>query len=204
MAKEERDPLLCENLEEMARINIKLADQPPESLRDVCQWIAWFNMASRTYNRDGAGGQLDELLRPYYEKDKATGLINDADAEFFVACLLLNDPHYYQLGGPDENGKDQTSPISFIILEAAAKLKTSCNLTIRVHDGMDRNLFRRGVEILLANGFGYPRFSGDKALVEGFIKNGYSPELARRRIATGCNWMSLPGTGHLGRTARLP
>lgn len=41
--------------------------------------------------------------------------------------------------------------------------------------------------------FAYPRFSGDKALVSGFMKNGYSAELARRRIALGCNWMSLPG-----------
>lgn len=193
MALEENDPELRQNLEEMAKINSHLVRGVPNTLREACQWIAWFNMASRTYNRDGAGGQLDELLRPYYEKDKAEGLINDADAEFFIACLLLNDPHYYQLGGPDRHGKDMTSPLSFIILEAASKLKISCNLTIRVHEKMDRRLFRRGVEILLADKLAYPRFSGDKALVEGFCKNGYSVELARERIATGCNWMSLPG-----------
>jgi len=85
------------------------------------------------------------------------------------------------------------SEISFIILEAAAKIKSSCNITIRVHDGMNRDLFRRGIEILLENKLGYPRFSGDKALVSGFMKNGYSAALARARIATGCNWMSLPG-----------
>jgi formate C-acetyltransferase len=177
----------------MARICLKLVDQPPETLREVVQWIAIFNMVSRTYNRDGAGGQLDELLRPYYERDLAAGRITDADAEFYCFCLLLNDPHYYQLGGPDGEGKDQTSRMSYIILEAAAKLKASCNLTIRVWDGMDRALFRRGVEILLENKLGYPRFSGDKALVEGFMKNGYDASLARRRIAVGCNWMSLPG-----------
>lgn len=58
---------------------------------------------------------------------------------------------------------------------------------------MDRRLYRRGVEILLQNRLGYPRFSGDKALVAGFMKNGYSAELACSRIAVGCNWMSLPG-----------
>ncbi|MBO5307203.1 MAG: formate acetyltransferase [Lentisphaeria bacterium] len=189
----EGDPELKANLAEMSQVCFKLITEPPETLREACQWIAVFNMASRTYNRDGAGGQLDELLRPYYERDKNAGRITDEDAEFFVFCLLLNDPHYYQLGGPDENGRDMTSPLSFLILEAAAKLKSSCNLTIRVHDGLDRKLFRRGVEILLENKLGYPRFSGDKALVEGFMKNGYSQELARRRIATGCNWMSLPG-----------
>ena len=192
-AMTEDDPERRENLVEMARVCYKIAEAKPETFREVVQWIAVFNMASRTYNRDGAGGQLDELLRPYYERDRAAGILTDEDAEFYVFCLLLNDPHYYQIGGPSADGKDQTSRMSYIILEAANKLKSSCNLTIRVWDGMDRGLFRRGVEILLANRLGFPRFSGDKALVEGFMKNGYSAELARRRIAVGCNWMSLPG-----------
>lgn len=178
---------------ELRRINLRLENDPPATLREACQWIAWFNMASRTYNRDGAGGQLDEILRPYYERDIAAGRIDDEDAVYYIACLLLNDPHYYQIGGPDPNGKDQTSRISFLILEAAHALKISCNLTIRVHDRMDEKLFRRGVEILLEDNLGYPRFSGDNALIEGFMRNGYSIELARERIALGCNWMSIPG-----------
>lgn len=181
------------NLVQMARTCRAIVDAKPTTFREAVQWIAVFNMASRTYNRDGAGGQLDELLRPYYEADTAAGCLTDDEAEFLCFCLLLNDPHYYQLGGPAPDGRDQTSRMSFIILEAAAKLKSSCNLTIRVWDGMDRRLYRRGVEILLANRLGYPRFSGDKALVAGFMKNGYSAELARSRIAVGCNWMSLPG-----------
>ena len=192
-AMTEDDPERRANLVEMARVCYKIAEAKPETFREVVQWIAVFNMASRTYNRDGAGGQLDELLRPYYERDRAAGILTDEDAEFYVFCLLLNDPHYYQIGGPSADGKDQTSRMSYIILEAANKLKSSCNLTIRVWDGMDRGLFRRGVEILLANRLGFPRFSGDKALVEGFMKNGYPAELARSRIAVGCNWMSLPG-----------
>ena len=181
------------NLLQMARTCRAIVDAKPTTFREAVQWIAVFNMASRTYNRDGAGGQLDELLRPYYEADTAAGRLTDDEAEFLCFCLLLNDPHYYQLGGPAPDGRDQTSRMSFIILEAAAKLKSSCNLTIRIWDGMDRRLYRRGVEILLANRLGYPRFSGDKALVAGFMKNGYSAELARSRIAVGCNWMSLPG-----------
>ena len=86
-----------------------------------------------------------------------------------------------------------TSHISYLILEAAHALKSSVNLTIRVHEGMDERLFERGLEILFEDKKAYPRFSGDKALVSGFIKNGYSAELARERIAVGCNWMSLPG-----------
>jgi formate C-acetyltransferase len=189
----ENNPTLRENLREMAEVNRWLIDAPPRTLREACQWLAWFNMASRTYNRDGAGGQLDALLWPYYERDLREGRIDDEGTIFLLACLLLSDTRYYQLGGPDAQGRDQTNRLSFLILEAAHRLGSTCNLTIRVHDGLDPKLLRRGVEILLADRKGCPRFSGDKALVEGFMRNGYSAELARKRIAVGCNWMALPG-----------
>lgn len=193
LADAARDGWQRDNLRAVAATNRRLVTEPPATLREACQWIGWFNMASRIYNRDGAGGQLDELLRPYYERDLAAGRIDDEDAVFYIACLLLNDPHYYQVGGPDRNGHDQTSRVSFLVLDAADLLRVSCNITIRVHSGMDERLFRRGMEILFAHQLGFPRFSGDQALVSGFVANGYSSELARERIAVGCNWMSLPG-----------
>lgn len=193
MEDEEKNTARRENLAEMKKVNLWIIENPPRTLREVCQWLCWFNMVSRTYNRDGAGGQLDELLRPYYEKDRKSGLIDDEDAKFYIACLLLNDTHYYQLGGPDEKGRDMTSHISFLILEAADMINTSCNLTIRVHEGLNEKFFLKSVEYLFTNKNGWPRYSGDKALVEGFVKSGFSKELARKRIAVGCNWMSLPG-----------
>ncbi|MBR4822726.1 MAG: formate acetyltransferase [Bacteroidales bacterium] len=193
MACNEIDPARRKNLEEMAEVNAWVKNNPPRTLREACQWIIWFHLASRTYNRDGAGGQIDSLLRPYFEKDIKDGRITEDDAIYYLGCLLINDPIYWQLGGPDKDGRDQTSRISFLILEAADKINTSLNITIRVWDGLDKLLLRKGVEYLVKNKNGWPRFSGDKALVSGFMKNGYSAALARQRIAVGCNWMSLPG-----------
>jgi formate C-acetyltransferase len=121
------------------------------------------------------------------------GRIDRDDVIYFLASFLINDPVYWQLGGPDKFGKDQASEISFLILEAADKINTSLNITIRVHKGMNEELFQKGLEYLIKNKNAWPRFSGDKALVEGFMKNGYDIETARQRIAVGCNWMSLPG-----------
>lgn len=193
MAASESDPALKENLLQMAQVNENILSAPPVTFREACQWIIWYHLASRTYNRDGAGGQIDSLLQPYYEADLKSGAIDRDTAVYYLACLLINDPVYWQLGGPDENGNDQTSEISFLILEAADKINTSLNITVRVHDGLDKDLFRKAVEYLVKNKNGWPRFSGDKALVEGFARNGYDRRLARRRIAVGCNWMSLPG-----------
>jgi formate C-acetyltransferase len=182
-----------QNLIEMAETNRNILSAAPSTLREACQWIIWYHLASRTYNRDGAGGQIDTLLQPFYEKDLKKGLIDKDKAVYYLACFLINDPVYWQLGGPDEKGDDQTSEISFLILEAADKINTSLNITIRVHPKLNKDLMRKSLEYLTRNKNAWPRYSGDKALVEGFMRNGFDTSLARRRIAVGCNWMSLPG-----------
>ncbi|MDW7656788.1 MAG: pyruvate formate lyase family protein [Bacillota bacterium] len=189
----EADPLLRDNLSAMLAANDWIAENPPRSFREACQFMSWYNIAGRSYNREGCGGQLDQLLRPYYEADKAAGLIDDEDAVYLLAGLLMSDTKYYQLGGPDADGNDITNRLSWLILEAADRLNVAANLTIRVHDGLDRAFFRRGVELLFKHKNGWPRFSGDESLVTGFMKNGFSAELARQRIAVGCNWMAIPG-----------
>ena len=189
----ESDPEKSRCYAELAQVNRKVMTDAPETLREACQWIIWYHLASRTYNRDGAGGQIDTLLQPFYEADIEAGRIDRETAVYYLACFLINDPIYWQLGGPDAEGKDMTSEISYLILEAGDKRNTSLNLTVRVHDGMDDGLMRKAVECLIRNRNGWPRFSGDQALVEGFMKNGFDAAMARRRIAVGCNWMSLPG-----------
>ena len=189
----ENNPFLAENLREMARVNQRMATEPPATFREAVQWLCWFSMLSRTYNRGSAGGQLDEMLRPYYERDTAEGCLTDDEAVFYLACLFLQDSRYFQLGGPDENGNDMTSRLSYLALEAADKINIACNLTIRVHDKMDEDFFVKSVGYLFKNKQGWPRYSSDNALVEGFMRCGYPKELARRRVAAGCHWMCIPG-----------
>jgi formate C-acetyltransferase len=193
MAMRENDPECKQNLLDIAQTNQNILVSAPKTLREACQWIIWYHLASRTYNRDGAGGQLDSLLLPFYERDIAEKRIDDLTTIYYLGCFLINDPVYWQIGGPDKNGKDQTSKISFLLLDAADKINTSLNITVRVHEELNPELLDRAVYYLVKNKNAWPRFSGDKALVKGFMSSGFSVELARQRIAVGCNWMSLPG-----------
>jgi len=193
LAEKETNPILRKNLCEMAEVNRKTAAGKPETFREAIQWMCWFSMLSRTYNRGSAGGQLDEMLRPFYERDVADGRLKKDEAVFYLACLFLQDSRYFQLGGPDENGEDMTSEISYLALEAADKINIACNLTIRVHDKLDPVFFEKSVAYLFKNKQGWPRYSSDKALSEGFMRCGYSEALARRRVAAGCHWMCIPG-----------
>ena len=193
MAEMEAHPLLRENLDAIAEICSRLASEPPRTFREACQWLTFFQAAAKMYNGSGEWGQLDELLRPFYEKDIETGRLTDDEAIFHIACLLLSETAYVQLGGPDSEGRDLASPVSFLVLEAVHRLKTPANIGVRVGRSLDPELFRRGVEILLEDRMGFPKFIGDDAVTLGFTRNGYPVEDARARIYAGCHWLAIPG-----------
>jgi len=193
MAGEEENPLFRENLETIADACSHIATEPPRTFREACQWLVIFQAAAKMYNGSGEWGQLDELLRPYYERDVAAGVLDDEEAIFHIACLLLSETAYIQLGGPDSEGRDLTSPVSYLVLEAVHRLKTPANIGVRVGHNVDPGLFRRGVEILLEDRMGFPKFVGNDPIVEGFVRNGYPVEDARARIYAGCHWLAIPG-----------
>ena len=64
-------------LRQMLEANRRVTLDPPTTLREACQFISWYNIFGRSFNREGAGGQLDELLRPFYERDVQEHKIDD-------------------------------------------------------------------------------------------------------------------------------
>ena len=109
----ENDPFVSTNLLEIAEMNEWLIDNPPRTLREAMQFLTWFQSIDRMYYTNGSLGQLDELLRPYYEADRAAGRITDDDeVVWYTACLLYNDTHYSQIGGENPaDGHDIASRI---------------------------------------------------------------------------------------------
>lgn len=189
----EQNLQLKENLLQMADINHRICSEPPKTFREAVQWSNWFSMVSRTYNRGSAGGQLEDLFNDFYERDIAAGILTDEEAVFYLACMFLQDSRYWQLCGPDADDNDTTCRLSYLALDAADKINIACNLTIRYHDKLDPVFFRKSIEYLFKNKQGWPRYSSDKALMEGFMRCGYDKDLARQRVAAGCHWMCIPG-----------
>jgi len=191
-AAAEPDPEVRANYEAIAEMNEHLVHGPPRTLREACQFLAWFQAVDRMWYHGGALGQLDELLRPYYEADVAAGIIDDEMVLWFIASLFFNDTHYSQIGGPAADGHDVTSRMSYLILEAAHLLKIPSNLAIRLHDGLDPGLLRQALIYNLEDGTG-PSISCAQGLDEGYARNGVPIQLARLRAKVGCNWTALPG-----------
>jgi formate C-acetyltransferase len=145
------------------------------------------------YNGSGSLGRLDQLLFPFYQRDIQAGLLSDEEAAFHLACLLLRDTAYIQLGGPDEAGSDVTNAVSYLVLEAAHWLKIPANVGVCVGEQVDPGLLERGVEIMFEDKAGIPKFLGIDQTTAGFMRNGYPAEIARLRAYSGCHWSALPG-----------
>lgn len=193
MATEENNPVIRDNLLAIADMNEWLVEGAPRTLREACQFLTWFQSVDRMWAAGGALDQLDELLRPYYEADKAAGIIvDDEEVVWYIASLLFNDTHYSQIGGPAPDGHDMTSRMSFLILAAVHGLKIPANIAVRVHDDLNPELLSKSVQYLFEDGTGVC-YSCSKGLDEGYARNGVPIQLARKRAKVGCNWTALPG-----------
>jgi formate C-acetyltransferase len=181
------------NLDRMAAMNAKLVEAPPETFLEACQWIGWYQMMARMYNGSGSLGRMDALLQPYYDRDIAAGRLTDDEAVFYVACYYLMETGYIQIGGPDEDGIDVTTRLSYLILEAARRLDVPVNLGVAVGRGVPEELARKAVEVQIENRSGVPKFLAVDNTAAGFARNGYPIELGYARAYSGCHWLSVPG-----------
>ncbi len=192
-ASEQKCPKRRANFLDMAAMNERLVEEAPRTFREACQWIGWYDMAAQMYNGSGSLGRLDLLLLPYYERDMAAGALTDEEAIFHLACLLLLESNYIQLGGPGVESEDVTNRVSYLVLEAAHRLQVPANIGICVGEHVDSGLLQRGVEILFEDKMGVPKFLGIDNTVRGFARNNYPLEIARQRAYAGCHWFALPG-----------
>ena len=167
LSETEPDPQIAAHLKQLYDLNIRAAHRKPETFLEACQFIIWYQMGCRSYNSSGSLGRLDVLLLPYYLRDTAAGILTDEEAVFIIACMLLRDTGYIQLGGYDAQGRDTVNPVSFLVLEAASRLRLPSNVGVCVGKGIDRALLRRSVEMQFRDKCGNPRFVGTDALVEG-------------------------------------
>ena len=92
----ETRPDLRKNLLEMSSINKRLVCEPPQTFREACQWILWYQMAARMYNGSGSLGKLDVLLQPFYDTDTKSETLTDEEATFHIASVSYTHLDVYK------------------------------------------------------------------------------------------------------------
>ena len=116
------------NLEEIAEINARLVTEPPRTFREACQWMLWYQMAARMYNGSGSLGRLDVLLLPYYERDTAAGMLDRRRGDLPHRLPAAARHGLHPARRARCRRQDVTNPVSYLVLEAAHRLKIPANV----------------------------------------------------------------------------
>lgn len=144
--------------------------EAPRDFREAVQalWITQVG-ATLAYGMPGifAVGRLDRHLEPFYQRDKAAGRLTDAEAVRWLEELLIKlsyniillpsfgkatgnelgaDSCSPTVGGVDENGRDATNLLSYLILDAFANVKATGNsFTIRLSAQTPKRFWKKAL-----------------------------------------------------------
>jgi formate C-acetyltransferase len=196
-------------LEQIAARCRRVPFHPPRDFREAVQalWITEVG-AFIAYGMTGifAIGRIDQYLYPFFEQDRREGRITDGEAvelleELLVklACNLLLLPYVGKntgnelgadscaptVGGVTRHGEDAVNPLSYLVLDAFANVKSLGNtFTIRLSKKTPAAFWKKAFST-------YRETSGaalfnDESVVPALERCGVKPEDARDYGVIGC------------------
>ncbi|MBR6533479.1 MAG: hypothetical protein IKT44_03535 [Clostridia bacterium] len=183
--------------------------EPAKNFYEAVQSI-WFTFAFVRLCGNWPGiGRIDWLLGTYLEKDLANGTLtlNEAReilAHFFIKgcewikggeCVSGDAQHYQNivLAGVDENGKEITNQVTFLVLDIIEELGISdFPITVRINKNTDNKLLKRVAEVIRLGG-GVIAVYNEDLIIESLVDYGYELSEARKFANDGCWEIQVPG-----------
>jgi len=183
--------------------------EPARSFYEAVQSL-WFTFAFLRLCGNWPGiGRIDLLLGDYLEKDLADGTVTLGEAREILAHFFIKgcewicggdygsgDAQHYQnivLAGTDENGKDVTNAVTYLVLDIIEELGIGdFPTTVRINKNTDERLLSRVSEVIRLGG-GVIAVYNESLIVESLIAHGYDPVEAARFANDGCWEIQIPG-----------
>lgn len=182
---------------------------PPTSFHEAVQslWMA-FAFVRLTGNWPGIG-RLDLLLGKYLEEDLEKGVLTLDEAREILAHFFIKgcewirggnqgsgDAQHYQnivLGGVDEDGRDVTNAVTYLVLDILEELPIGdFPTTVRVSQNTDEKLLRRVAEVM-RHGGGVLAIYNEDLVLKAMTEYGYDLREARKFANDGCWEVQVPG-----------
>jgi len=226
MAAKEKDETRKAELIAIAETCEWVPENPARNLREAMQahFLAHIFVEIEQPGCGYSEAFLGQLLEPYYQADKAAGLITYDDAVFMFKNLTikLNEVGYYYgekvrvqneldvgqsitLAGYLEDGKDATAEMDYVILDSAEYLTLpQPPLSLALTPKTPGKLIEKALDVI-STGIGMPQFVNPEIMLKraqylfGYTeRNGHmSVEKARRTCIGACVGSYVPfATGH--------
>ena len=179
-AREEKDPVRKQELENMAAMMKRVPWGPATSFHDACEtaWAVCFFLFVEGAGPSITWGRYDQYMYPYYKEDIEKGILTPEKAMELIEELYVRVTSnvwfqstqmayifggYYRyphldVGGLDENGRDASNELSYLCLRAMRYAKTtSPAVSLLLHQKTPDSLLYEACE-LAAEGMGHPSF----------------------------------------------
>lgn len=196
----------------LARMCRHVPAQPARTFREGMQSL-WMMVLMVLPSGVLSFGRFDQYMAPLYEADLAAGRITEDEALELIQWLRLKDSqilitagrthrskygglakwHNWVIGGQTPDGRDATTPLSFLVLRAAKECPAPHpTLTMRMHAGTPPELLRAALE-LVATGIGLPALISDQSTLRYLAAQGIAERDARDYAVAGSLGVNLPG-----------
>lgn len=197
--------------DDIAKVLAKVPAYGAESFQEALQALRIVNYALWLEgNYHNTLGRFDQYIYPYFEKDMAAGVMDEATAlelveEFFLSLNRDSDlyPGVQQgdngqsmmLGGRTGDGQNGFNKVSELSLLASRNLKLiDPKINIRVDKDTPDHIYTLCSELTKV-GLGFPQYSNDDVVIPGLIEYGYAPEDAVEYTVAACWEFIVPGVG---------
>ncbi len=200
----------CANYENLQNVPF----EPAKNFYEAVQSI-WFTFAFVRLCGNWPGiGRIDWLLGDYLEKDLADGTLTLDEAREILAHFFIKgcewvkggvypsgDAQHYQnivLAGVDENGKEITNSVTYLVLDIIEELGISdFPTTVRINKNTDSKLLERVAEVIRFGG-GVIAIYNEDLIIESLVNYGYELREARKFANDGCWEIQIPGKTNFG------
>jgi formate C-acetyltransferase len=212
MSKTETDPVRRKELEDMAEICRHVPRYPARTYHEALQSMMFLQVALciETYENALSFGRLDQILYPYYQRDKEAGLIDYEKARELLAlfilkmdeAILVNDGDTYfaigrlfetqstdqtvTFGGMDKDGNDATNDLTYMLVDICELPFLAVDMSARIHQGSPSKYLDRLAEVYI-NGSPQPKLNNDEIYIKSLSKHyDTSIENIRNYSVVGC------------------
>ena len=187
------DLQLKENYKIVAENCANIAENPPATYHEALQWIMLYMIVERINGHGNGYGRFDQLLNPFYQKDKKEGRITrDKARELLAEWYLKYGPHL-SFGGRLQDGTDATNEMSYIGLEAYDMVGGYNQFGVQWHSDIDQDFWLYCNDVVARHGCGVPALLNNDIMVGSQLRTGFDEKHAWNTSYSGCQWYCVPG-----------
>ena len=222
MAAAERRPDRKAELIRIAESCERCPAEPPRDFFEAVQCMRLYHLVCWKESSDRPEvtvGRLDQILYPYYKRDKEAGKITAQEAAELLGAFwlkirecenLVTIPRSQRaapgsllpnitLCGVDKNGNDLTNELSWLVLETMAQVRLSePAVYVRYNPEMDPDFIVHALRCNRDFGGGNPAFLNDKLGTQRYLDRDVPIDDACNWNASGCLGYHLDCMEHVG------